>query len=372
MVDHLAARGQLTEQEELRARSYLERNEDRWPGEPAIEAGAQLYLDDLSVSYLRTTGLLHKLHAAGLTASVSEREVQEARDLIELESRAEAIEAVIEKIRASLSCGIASGAVLVDRIFSDDEDKSHPNIAVIQLAPSVDAIISDDRYMNQHRTMDHEGGSASIWTSLDLLDKMRADGDLTSDELWQHRTTMRQCGLALLPSDREELSDLIERAPVRDGAVGETGELRAYRENLRLAQLRGWLNLPREAHWLNKLVSDIVATICTQWRDDVADEIARARSRWLLRCADMRNWAGAISDGDGLNLARFGMAVAINSLLMSRFGVPSKDSAERMDAWLRDEVVTKLQSEEPAIYAWLIDSLRLIVSQRAVHAAGND
>lgn len=365
VIDKLAERGQLTQQEEVRARTYLERNEQRWPGEPVIEDGAHLYLDDLSVAYLRTVGLLDRLHASGLSPFVSQRELEEAAALIELESRAEAIEEVIEKIRAALSDGIARGDVQIDRIFTEDELRSHPNIAAIQLGGVADAIISDDRYMNQHRSMDHESGSASIWTSLDLLNAMLAEGQLSQDDLWQHRTSMRQFGFALIPSDAKELATFVERAAVRDGELVETGELRAVRENLRLTQLRGWLSLPREAHWLNKLISDLVTAIATQWRDYVTDEAARARSRWLLRCSDMRNWAGSITDHDGSNMARFGMAVVLNSLLMRRFTIDSEEAMRRMDAWLEDEVIATLQSEEPAIYEWLIGSLRSILSDRA-------
>src|SRR3546814_14027320 len=69
VIDKLVEAGQLTLEEEQRARAYLEANEMRWVPESAIEAGAELYLDDLSVSYLTTAGSPHPIAAAGVQKS---------------------------------------------------------------------------------------------------------------------------------------------------------------------------------------------------------------------------------------------------------------------------------------------------------------
>lgn len=371
VIDKLAERGQLTQEEEARARTFIARQESRWPGEPVIQDGAHLYLDDLSVSYLRGAGVLEKLHAAGLVAHVSDREIDEAQALIALESHAAAIEEVIEHIRASLAGGIERGDVHLDRIFTGDELKAHPNIAVIQLADRVDTIVCDDRYMNQHRHIAGEAGEAAIWTTLDLLAAMRADKLVSDDVYWQHRTTLRQAGLVHFSTSAEELIAFVGRSKTRDGHMVETGELRAFRENLALAQMRGWLTLPLEAHWLNKLTSDIISTIRAQWSTDISDEDARARSRWLLALADMRNWAGQITEHDGMNLARYGLALAVNSLLLSHFDETAGDTNERLGNWLRDEVVARMKVEEPTVYAWLIACLRSILVDR-LNGEGED
>src|SRR3546814_19377871 len=95
----------------------------------------------------------------------------------------------------------------------------------------------------------------------------------------------------------------------------ETGELRAFRENLMMIQMRSRLRLPAEAEWLQRLTSVLVDTIGLQWNDTIADDLARARSRWLLARADMRNWSGMITDHDGSAMATYGLAIPVNSLL---------------------------------------------------------
>jgi hypothetical protein len=73
VVTKLRAKGLLTLSEERQARSYLKLQERSWPSEPTIADGAELYLDDLSVIYLQSIGVLGKLKSAGLTAYVNER-----------------------------------------------------------------------------------------------------------------------------------------------------------------------------------------------------------------------------------------------------------------------------------------------------------
>lgn len=68
VIDKLANLGLLMQEDEKQARAFLSRSEQRWPDEPEIEDGAQLFLDDLSVSYFQTTNLLNILTDAGLRA----------------------------------------------------------------------------------------------------------------------------------------------------------------------------------------------------------------------------------------------------------------------------------------------------------------
>src|SRR3546814_6461044 len=82
--------------------------------------------------------------------------------------------------------------------------------------------------------------------------------------------------------------------------------------------MRSWRRLPAEAEWLQRLTSVLVDTIGLQWNDTIADDLARARSRWLLARADMRNWSGMITDHDGSAMATYGLAIPVNSLLINR------------------------------------------------------
>src|SRR3546814_17825777 len=98
----------------------------------------------------------------------------------------------------------------------------------------------------------------------------------------------------------------------------ESGEHHAFLKKLMMIQMRSWLRLPAEADWLQRLTSVFGDTIGLQWNDTIADDLARARSRWLLARADMRNWSGMITDHDGSAMAPYGLAIPVNSLLINR------------------------------------------------------
>ncbi|KTE42414.1 HTH domain-containing protein [Sphingopyxis sp. HXXIV] len=370
LVDALVLRGVVTDAEEAAARRYLERAEERWPDEQPIAQGADLYLDDLSIAYLRTTGMLGKIAAAGFRAFIPQQEVATAKALIEAERRGDAMETIVESLRALLSDAIANGSAVLDRWFEDDGVKAHPNIAILQLAPKVAVVVSDDRYMNQYPHIDHDGSQTPIWTSLDLLDLLEAEGRLTREQLWADRTALRQYGYALIPSDQDEIEYHLSRSPVADGALAENAALKAFRENLRLAQQRGWLVLMKESPWIFGLLGDLGKAIQSQWTDDISDEVARARSHWLLACADMRNWAGCL-DGDQTNIARYGMAIAYARLLMNRVEPRSETALARMDAWL-EELLSDLESGQPDIHRWLIEHLRLAITVHARDAVDEE
>lgn len=371
VVDKLVEAGQLTSEEEQRARAYLEANEMRWATEVSIEDAAELYLDDLSVSYLNTAGLLDKIAAAGLKVFVSENQVDEANVLIGLESQATAIEAVIERFRAPLAAGIASGAVKLGASGDADELMAHPDMSVIQLSGLVDAIVCDDRYMNRHANIDSDNGSSPVWTSLDLLAILRADNEISGEEHRRYRTTLRRSGLLLIPASAEELAELVSRSRLKDDQMLETGELRAFRENLMMIQMRSWLRLPAEAEWLQRLTSVLVDTIAMQWNGAIADDLARARSRWLLALADMRNWSAMIADHDGSAMATNGLAIPVNSLLINRSQIEFSER-DRFDSWMHEEVLEPLKYTEPRIYAWLLDHVRQFILMFAEDMIGDD
>ena len=69
VINALVRNGQLTQGEEQRARAFLSLREKPLPTAKSIDAGAVLYLDRLSVSYLQHLRLLSKIGQPGSLAS---------------------------------------------------------------------------------------------------------------------------------------------------------------------------------------------------------------------------------------------------------------------------------------------------------------
>lgn len=117
LINALAIQGQLTRAEEERARAHLSLREKPRPSPKTIEAGAILYLDALSVSYLQHLRLLPKIQAAGFAGMIPSSGVSQGDDFIRYESLAGRATRVIEDIRRALNEGIASGRVVLATPF---------------------------------------------------------------------------------------------------------------------------------------------------------------------------------------------------------------------------------------------------------------
>lgn len=356
LIDKLAETGKVTGDEERRARLYLEQQEKRWPTEPAISDGAELYLDDLSVSYLQTVGALDRLSAAGFSAFVSSDEIEQANALIAMEERTEEIESIIERIGHALAAAIENGTVTVAPMSARPDGPEAAMYDVMDLATRVDAIVCDDRFLNQHQAVQYPDGSTPIWTSLDVIDWLAESGALTPAQRLEHRTSLRQAGLGLFPVDAAELEAHLATARVRDGRLHESGDLRAFRENLSLTLMRGWFQPRNEDPWLIGWGDILVKVIVGQWGEGASDEEAAAKSRWLLTCTDNRNWSALIDNPDSVMAAQ-GRAWQLAKLMMSPYELAGQRESRRFSAWLENEV-EQLKIDEPPSYAWMLGMLR--------------
>lgn len=360
VVDKLAEAGQLKTEEIRRARAFLDHQQERpWTESESIDDGADLLLDDLSVDYLRSMGILDRLDAAGLRAFVSRREVEEANALAALEARATDIDRVIDRIRQCLAEGIENGKVSV---CSEAVQADHPPIGetLVDLSRRADVLVCDDRFINQHRVFSHDERHTPVWTSLDVIDRLHRDGFVTDAERADCRTDLRRSGLVVFPCDPLELAAQVRVAPVKDERVVETGELRAFRENIALTQMGGWLRLPQEIDWVMGQSSMLLDLIAEQWGADLDDETSRARSDWLLDRSDVRNWVGAIGDHDGADMAAYGRVWQLVKLMLAPIVSEEVSVNERYALWLESKVVA-VQQTEPATYDWILKSLRQLV-----------
>jgi hypothetical protein len=168
----------------------------------------------------------------------------------------------------------------------------------------------------------------------------------------------------LCPSCPDELARFLGGAQVKNATLVETANLKAFRENVLLTQMRGWLVLTKEMAWFDKLRNDLVSVLVMQWKPGIADDVARTRSRWILRLLDIRNWAGSITENDGSGLAQSGWGIVCNSLALRHLDIDDADASNRYSDWLKEEVFDFLQTSDPEVYEWLIKSLGQMLLSR--------
>lgn len=358
IVERLGANGQISADEEKIAYDYLKLHEKPWPNQPDISDGATLYLDDLTVTYFSHLGLLEKLHSAGFRLVISSRKVTEAAGLVSYEKISTSVLDSIERIRHSINLGIESGKVIVGKL-RDNQDSvdfrlsKHPTVGVIALAGKCDAIISDDRFLNQHSNIGDEKVQSPLYTTLDFIIALFLKGYVSNKELNQYFYRLRRAGYLFVPILDEELQSHLEASSVKGGELKETAELRAIRENLLRARMSDWLQLPKEAFWLDSVLNTLIRVMKRFWGEGLDLSVARACFDWVLNQLDLRGWAHRIISENTEEFVSVGRGTHILMLVM-----PPQDVSEEVQreywSWVEERVLEPIKEQFPDLYTWMI------------------
>lgn len=369
IVDKLRQKGQITAEEERKARAYLQLHEKPWPHQPEIAEGAILYLEDLAITYFLHLGILEKLQAAGFRPIASPRKVSETNELISYESISGKVNDAIERIRSAINSRIESGKIKVGRRRNTDELEAqsiseHPTVGVIALAKNCDAIITDDRFINQHANIDDGSAQASIYSTLDLMDALVSNGSITPQERLEYRTLLRRAGYFFVPVSDDELACHLNASTVKDAKVIETAELKAIRENILRARMSTWLQLPKEAPWLDTSLKVFIRVLKGLWKAAVDFSSMRARSDWIIDQVDLRGWAHSLGGENGDNIVKTGRGAYILMVLTPPADVP-RDVKDEYWSWVEDRVLVPIKEQYPDLYFWIVNWQRRQIAEMA-------
>jgi hypothetical protein len=351
VVDAVLNAGQLTKKDTQSAYAYLRSQEQRWPNEPAIEAGATLYLSEVAVAYFHHLGLLDRIADAGLTAVVSKSSIAEARALIDHESRSAAVDAVLKRARDQISRAFSEGHLRFNPVppkaAEMDAGGDGDSASTAGLASAGGLFVTDDRFMNRFSHFDHEGSRIPILSSIELLTELAEKGALEPESLADVKTRLRREGAIYISVTAAELTGMIAETALRvrsgsgERSIAESAELKGLRENVRLAQARGWFNPAVDARWLTNLQLAVSAAIVAQWDGTIPDELALARSDWLLGLLGLTDWAESLVQHDMQGIAETGAILDAVKLAISSGSVP-KERRDAFEDWLEARVLTPL------------------------------
>lgn len=363
VLDKLREKGQLTAGDEQRARSYLEQHEREWPDQPPISDCAVVYLDDLTTAYLLHIGLLDKLSACGLTAVVSSSTVRQTNELIAYESVSGKVSNVIERIRRAVEQGIMSGKVRIGRDdkTGDSEDmkmSEHPTVAVTKLVSRCDAIVVDDRFINQNESIQSDPDrSTAVFTTLDLLSALRSNDLISSEVFSEYLTLLRRAGYMFVPISEVELSNQLESAPARAARLVETAELKAIRENILSARMGDWLQLPKEEAWLRNTMNTMARALVNVWTTTADIAGAPIRADWLFSHMDIRGWTQSFPKDKHGFLEKIGPIVYYFMMLTPPIEATAQ-AKKRYWTWLEERVLKPMKELEPELYNALLEVYR--------------
>lgn len=366
VVEKLRQKGQITVDEERRARVYLQVNEKTWPSQPEIQDGAVLYLDDLAISYFQHLGLLEKIPGSGLRAVVSPKELEEVRDLISYDSISNDVRQKVEEIRKSLGTRILSGQIKVARQLRSDigdlDGEQHPTVSLLAIAPQCDYAIVDDRLVNQHPVVANGNDKGVIVSTLDLIDALHADGSISEDQRLELRTRLRRAGYFFVPVEEGELERLIMSSQVTDGRVVETAELKAVRESILRIRMSDWLQLPKEAPWLHTTLMVFKSVLKQLWLSDAEQNEVVARSNWIVDQIDIRGWAHRLVPPANEDIVWNGRGAYVLAVLSPPIGVDNG----RLNAylsWAEEKILVPIQEQHPELFEWLTEKYKLYMAE---------
>jgi hypothetical protein len=367
VVETLRQRGAITANEYQRAKAYLDLREQQWPDQPSIVDGSTLYLGDLAISYFLDLKLLHRLKDAGLTAVASPSEVFESNALISHESISQEAMSVIEHIRLSLNSRIDNGKVkfgrrLASGEFDEQSVQDHPSMGIFDLEGNCDALIIDDRYCNQHSFIGSGEEKTPILTSLDLINALVAVCALSHEDRVEYHARLRKAGHIFIPVDHRELAKCLQASPVVQDRVRENAELKAIRESFLKVRMSAYLQLPKEAVWLDCALKTFVHVLKSLWVDTTNYSETIARSNWLADLIDIRGWAHCLVPDSAEYVIQRGPAAFVELLITPPTDASQTDLVAYWQ-WIEDRFLEPIKEQFPEQYCQTVNSCRRLIGE---------
>ena len=367
IVDKLQQKGRIRAKEGQKARAYLQLHEKPWPSQPRITDRATLYLDDLAVNYFLHIGILEKLRDAGFRLIISSTKESETNQLLSYEDISGKAKDAIERIRSAVNSRIDSKKIKVSKLTNADPstDRSiaeHPTAGVFSLTKDCDAIVTDDRFFNQHANFGAGDSSKPIFSTLDIIDMLVSTGSKTNEERMEYRTRLRQAGYIFVPVSEDELVHYLNASTVEEGKVVETAELKAIRENLLCIRMRTWLQLPKEAPWLHTSLIAFIRAMKSLWKPDANFSDVRVRSNWIMAQIDIRGWAHSLGKENGDNIVKTGRGGYLLLLLTPLVNV-SQEVQDKYWNWVQEKILEPIKEEDSDLYSWIVEEQRGLIAK---------
>ena len=326
-----------------------------------------IFLASLALSDLRRADLLDAVTSVGLDLRLHPGVFAEAESLVKTGEIAERVRERIHGIRDALRSGIeARKVVLLPRRAMDTSPGGGPpegfesTALLLEAAGECDAVCIDDRALNRLGGIAGPDGVTPIASVLDVLRTLRTQGAIGPEEYGSARYRLREGGFAFVAPEADEVVTLVTQAPVRDGRLMESPELRILRQTLaRLEDSELALAADVRGFAAETIVAMTLA-LRNLWEDPEAppDEVeARATYIWwemadftlgLPELADVREVAA-------LRHAR--LRLCLETVLPPLVGVPPEVSA-RYKAWIEGCLLSMLRPVHASVIEAARDAVR--------------
>jgi hypothetical protein len=295
--------------------------------------------------------------------------VSETDELISYESISDQINEDIEQIRSSVSSRIETGKIKVGRQHKIDDEVErqsileHPTFGIVGLAGNCDAIIVDDRSINQYENASTGSEQRPVFSTLELLNVLVSVGSIKPEARWEFRTRLRRAGYFFVPVEDDELASALEASTIRDDKVLETAELKSIRENFLRVRMSSWLQLPKESSWLDMSLQAFIGVLKGLWKTDSDLSRVRTQSNWIVDQINSRSWIHRLGE-NGDNYFQAGEVGYIIMLIMPPAHA-SPDLRKEYWNWVEGKILSRIKDEDAHLYSLIVDWQRQQISKMA-------
>lgn len=335
----------------------------------------QLYLDELSITYLQHVELLNLICNSGLELFVHSSTVADQSALIEENRGGIRLAETLTDIRLILRKALEDDrAIFLPRLSWENEDEKFESF--YQIAPTIaniledsgecDAVCVDDRFFNKHRAIiDKKDRSIPLVCVTDISKHLEIRGVISTEQMHIGFHKLRQAGYAFIPIPFEELESCLGNTRWnKDGYLIESAEMRLIRQTLMRIRSLEMVALPEESPFLEQIQLVCVLVIRRIWSDEsVSVEKAVQLSNWVWRniAPSPLEWVKNLRESSNKRNTAEGFAHHLSFLVK-----PMNLSRERYDAflkWLEDDIFLPLLPANGD----LIDILADLVSKDIKH-----
>jgi hypothetical protein len=156
-----------------------------------------------------------------------------------------------------------------------------------------------------------------------------------------------------VPLETEELKKYVLSAPIANGQIRETPELRAVRECLSIAQINGSF-VAAEESWLNAIRLAVYRALREIWSDASNLDHAEAQADWLLSVMpDPLAWCPHPENETVWAATKQQLVTQIGLLMFFINGTLQR--RQRYFSWLEARVLSIVRKERPEVWDTVIE-----------------
>jgi hypothetical protein len=371
VMSFLSSQGKLDSEAKENAQQYLKEADIGWENAQVINSESNLYLDDLSANYLDHVGILENLTRSVRSVFIHTNLESYTRSLLQHGQHREELLDAIERIRAVIAVQIEAGRVqfsarrVADK--SDDQEEDHilassPTLDLMSDLTCTDVVVADDRCLNKLPAWtDGSGRNAVAASSLSILDALKAGRQLDELAYWRARHKLRAGGYYAVPLEAAELLHHLAHAPIADGKIRESPELKAIRECLLLPRINDTF-IPTDEPWLNRARHAMYKAIHEGWLNSPDFDRARAQADWLWSIfPNPLEWCLS-PEVEAVWAAARQQAAGQIGLMMVLIDATGERKSRYFD-WLEKTIIWPLRETHPDIWNAALQFLKSYITQ---------